>query len=119
MNPASAPPVGAHSQPHPPAVWRLRCPGESAPGNIQPQSFGRRAVIRTTSTFGYEFAGQCSGEVFGRMRCLSPQKQVSDRALGQIEIARLGLWDPNTSLSSASGLDRSAIPADGSKRHDV
>lgn len=40
-----------------PAVWRLRCPGESAPSNIQPQSFDRRAVIRTTGTFGYEFAG--------------------------------------------------------------
>lgn len=108
-----------------PAVWRLRCPGESAPSNIQPQSFDRRAVIRTIGTFGYECAGggptwrRCSGEVFGRMRCLSPQKQVSNRALGQMEIARLGLWDPTTSLSSASGLERSAIPADGSEKHDI
>lgn len=93
---SSPPPVGAHSQPHPPAVWRLRCPGESAPGNIQPQSFGRRAVIRATGTFGYEFAGavptwrRCSGEVFGRLRLSQPAEAGLSQSTGPNRDCQIG-----------------------------
>lgn len=94
-------------------------------GQLWADSFGRRAVIRTTGTFGHASAGRRRNLAamcwrgFWHMRCLSPHKQVSDRALGQIEITRFGLWDPNTSLSSAFGLDRSTIPAEGSKNHEI
>lgn len=53
------------------------------------------------------------------MRCLSPHEHVSTGGLGQREITRLGLWDPNTSLSSAFGLGHSTMAADDQRRMEA
>lgn len=78
-------------------------------------------MIRRTSTFGNETHGGANRPamfcwVSGHMRCVSPHEQVSPGGLGQREIARLGLWDPNTSLTSAFGLGHFTMAADDQKR---